>query len=128
MSDVLEKHFGTPNKDELREHSADQLEKMGAVDAFLDRLIKNSPDLPAEYVAAARADSNIRKEIGFALAENYGTVRGQLDTLRVEGFIKHRGIEYREALTSLRNETATNVAAFLGGTEATNDSHIEMVA
>ena len=126
-SDVLASHFGTPNQDELREHTAKELDKMGSVDAFFDRLVKNY-DLPAEYVATVKGDSNIRKEIAFALAENYGTTRGGLDALRIETMVKDRGIEYREALASLRVETATNVGAILTGTEAANDSQIEIAA
>lgn len=126
-SNVLESHFGTPNQDELREQTAKELDKMGSVDAFFDRLVKNY-DLPVEYVATVKNDSNIRREIAFALAENYGTTRGGLDALRIETMVKDRGIEYREALASLRTETATNIGAILGGTEAANDSQIEIAA
>lgn len=126
-SNVLESHFGSPDPAELRAQTAQELDKMGSVDAFFDRLVKNY-DLPAEYVATVKGDSNIRKEIAFALAENYGTTRGGLDALRIETMVKDRGIEYREALASLRVETATNVGAILTGTEAANDSQIEMAA
>lgn len=126
-SNVLESHFGTPNPDELREHTAKELDKMGSVDAFFDRLVKNY-DLPAEYVATVKGDSGIRREIAFALAENYGTTRGGLDALRIETMVKDRGIEYREALAALKTETASNIGAILGGTEAANDSQIEIAA
>lgn len=126
-SNVLESHFGTPNQDELREQTAKELDKMGSVDAFFDRLVKNY-DLPTEYVATVKNDSNIRREIAFALAENYGTTRGGLDALRIETMVKDRGIEYREALASLRTETSSNIGAILGGTEAANDSQIEIAA
>ncbi len=126
-SNVLESHFGSPNQEELRNQTAEQLDKMGSVDAFFDRLVKNY-DLPAEYVETVKADSNVRREIAFALAENYGTTRGGLDALRIETMVKDRGIEYREALASLRAETATNIGAILGGTEAANDSQIEIAA
>lgn len=126
-SNVLESHFGSPDPAELRAQTAQELEKMGSVDAFFDRLVKNY-DLPAEYVATVKGDSNIRKEIAFALAENYGTTRGGLDALRIETMVKDRGIEYREALASLRTETSANIGAILGGTEAANDSQIEMAA
>lgn len=126
-SNVLESHFGSPDPAELRAQTAQELDKMGSVDAFFDRLVKNY-DLPAEYVATVKGDSNIRKEIAFALAENYGTTRGGLDALRIETMVKDRGIEYREALASLRVETATNVGAILTGTEAANDSQIEIAA
>lgn len=126
-SNVLESHFGSPDPAELRAQTAQELDKMGSVDAFFDRLVKNY-DLPVEYVATVKGDSNIRKEIAFALAENYGTTRGGLDALRIETMVKDRGIEYREALASLRVETATNVGAILTGTEAANDSQIEMAA
>lgn len=126
-SNVLESHFGSPNQEELRNQTAEQLDKMGSVDAFFDRLVKNY-DLPAEYVETVKADSNVRREIAFALAENYGTTRGGLDALRIETMVKDRGIEYREALASLRTETATNIGAILGGTEAANDSQIEIAA
>lgn len=126
-SNVLESHFGSPDPAELRAQTAQELDKMGSVDAFFDRLVKNY-DLPAEYVATVKGDSNIRKEIAFALAENYGTTRGGLDALRIETMVKDRGIEYREALASIRVETATNVGAILTGTEAANDSQIEIAA
>lgn len=126
-SNVLESHFGSPNQEELRNQTAEQLDKMGSVDAFFDRLVKNY-DLPAEYVETVKADSNVRREIAFALAENYGTTRGGLDALRIETMVKDRGIEYREALASLRTETATNIGAILGGIEAANDSQIEIAA
>ena len=126
-SNVLESHFGSPNQEELRNQTAEQLDKMGSVDAFFDRLVKNY-DLPAEYVETVKADSNVGREIAFALAENYGTTRGGLDALRIETMVKDRGIEYREALASLRTETATNIGAILGGTEAANDSQIEIAA
>lgn len=126
-SNVLESHFGSPNQEELRNQTAEQLDKMGSVDAFFDRLVKNY-DLPAEYVETVKADSNVRREIAFALAENYGTTRGGLDALRIETMVKDRGIEYREALASLRTETATNIGAILGGTEAANDSQFEIAA
>ncbi|MFZ3232908.1 MAG: hypothetical protein WA194_05270 [Patescibacteria group bacterium] len=126
-SNVLESHFGSPDPAELRAQTAQELDKMGSVDAFFDRLVKNY-DLPAEYVATVKGDSNIRKEIAFALAENYGTTRGGLDALRIETMVKDRGIEYREALASLRTETSANIGAILGGTEAANDSQIEMAA
>lgn len=126
-SNVLESHFGSPDPAELRAQTAQELDKMGSVDAFFDRLVKNY-DLPSEYVATVKGDSNIRKEIAFALAENYGTTRGGLDALRIETMVKDRGIEYREALASLRVETATNVGAILTGTEAANDSQIEIAA
>lgn len=126
-SNVLENHFGSPDPAELRAQTAQELDKMGSVDAFFDRLVKNY-DLPAEYVATVKNDSNIRKEIAFALAENYGTTRGGLDALRIETMVKDRGIEYREALASLRAETATNIGAILGGNEAANDSQFEMAA
>lgn len=126
-SNVLESHFGSPDPAELRAQTAQELDKMGSVDAFFDRLVKNY-DLPAEYVATVKGDSNIRKEIAFALAENYGTTRGGLDALRIETMVKDRGIEYREALASLRTETSANIGAILGGTEAANDSRIEMAA
>lgn len=126
-SNVLESHFGSPNQEELRNQTAEQLDKMGSVDAFFDRLVKNY-DLPAEYVETVKADSNVRREIAFALAENYGTTRGGLDALRIETMVKDRGIEYREALASLRTETATNIGAILGDTEAANDSQFEIAA
>lgn len=126
-SDVLASHFGTPNQDELREHTAKELDKMGSVDAFFDRLVKNY-DLPAEYVATVKNDSNVRREIAFALAENYGTTRGGLDALRIETIVKDRGIEYRESLAALRAETATNIGAILGGTEAANDPEFKIAA
>ncbi len=126
-SNVLESHFGSPDPAELRAQTAQELDKMGSVDAFFDRLVKNY-DLPAEYVATVKGDSNIRKEIAFALAENYGTTRGGLDALRIETMVKDRGIEYREALASLRTETSANIGAILGGTEAANDSQIEIAA
>lgn len=126
-SNVLESHFGSPDPTELRAQTAQELDKMGSVDAFFDRLVKNY-DLPAEYVATVKNDSGIRKEIAFALAENYGTTRGGLDALRVETIVKDRGIEYREALVSLRSETANNVGAILTGIDAANDSQIESAA
>lgn len=88
-SNVLENHFGSPNPEELREQTAKELDKMGSVDAFFDRLVKNY-DLPVEYVEAVKTDSKIRSEIAFALAENYGTTRGGLDALRVETMVKDR--------------------------------------
>lgn len=126
-SNVLESHFGSPDPAELRAQTAQELDKMGSVDAFFDRLVKNY-DLPVEYVATVKGDSNIRKEIAFALAENYGTTRGGLDALRIETMVKDRGIEYRESLASLRIETATNVGAILTGIDAANDSQIEIAA
>ncbi len=126
-SNVLESHFGSPNQEELRTQTAEQLDKMGSVDAFFERVAANY-DLPAEYVETVRNDSNIRKEIAFALAENYGTVRGQLDSLRVETMVKDRGIRYRESLAELRLETAANIGSILGGTEAANDSQLESAA
>lgn len=126
-SNVLESHFGSPNQEELRTQTAEQLDKMGSVDAFFERVAANY-DLPPEYVETVRNDSNIRKEIAFALAENYGTVRGQLDSLRVETMVKDRGIRYRESLAELRLETAANIGNILGGTEAANDSQSEAAA
>lgn len=126
-SNVLESHFGSPNQEELRTQTAEQLDKMGSVDAFFERVAANY-DLPPEYVETVRNDSNIRKEIAFALAENYGTVRGQLDSLRVETMVKDRGIRYRESLAELRLETAANIGNILGGTEAANDSRSEAAA
>ena len=126
-SNVLENHFGSPNPEELREQTAKELDKMGSVDAFFDRLVKNY-DLPAEYVEAVKTDSKIRNEIAFALAENYGTTRGGLDALRVETMVKDRGIEYREALAALKTETSSNIGAILGGTESANDAEYRMVA
>lgn len=126
-SNVLENHFGTPNQEDLRAQTAEQLDKMGSVDAFFDRLVKNY-DLPAEYVETVKTDSKIRNEIAFALAENYGTTRGGLDALHVETMVKDRGIEYREALASLRNETSSNIGVILTGTEAANDNQIEIAA
>lgn len=132
-SNVLESHFGSPDPAELRAQTAQELDKMGSVDAFFDRLARNY-DLPAEYVATVKGDSNIRKEIAFALAENYGTVRGQLDALRVEAMVKDRGNEYREALSTdaqllaLQEKATKDVGVILGGTEAANDAQMEAVA
>ena len=126
-SNVLENHFGSPNQEELREQTAKELDKMGSVDAFFDRLVKNY-DLPVEYVEAVKTDSKIRSEIAFALAENYRTTRGGLDALRVETMVKDRGIEYREALAALKTETSSNIGAILGGTESANDAEYRMVA
>lgn len=126
-SNVLENHFGSPDQAELRTQTAEQLDKMGSVDAFFERIATNY-DLPMEYVETVRNDSKIRKEIAFALAENYGTVRGQLDSLRVETMVKDRGIQYRESLATLQSKTSTDIAGILGGTEAANDSQLEAAA
>lgn len=126
-SNVLESHFGSPDQAELRTQTAEQLDKMGSVDAFFERIATNY-DLPMEYVETVRNDSNIRKEIAFALAENYGTVRGQLDSLRVETMVKDRGIQYRESLVILQSKTSADIAGILGETEAANDSQLEAAA
>lgn len=125
-SNVLESHFGSPNQEDLRAQTAEQLDKMGSVDAFFERVAANY-DLPAEYVEAVKGDAKVRKEIAFALAENYGTVRGQLDSLRVETMVKDRGIRYRESLVVLKAETASNIGAILDGTEPANDSQFKAV-